>query len=257
MRIGIVGRGRMGSALEWSLREAGIEESRTLGRGADGTDAAGIPFDVVLLAVPDAQIAEAAKLIVPGPVLGHLSGATPLSVLGGRGDVFSVHPLLPVTGAGTVFAGAWAAVDADGVRAAAVSDELVAALRLRAFAVADRDRAAYHAAASIAANFLVTVEGMAERLGATAGVPREALLSLARASLENWGRLGAERALTGPIARGDEATVAVQRAAVADRMPSALALFDALAESTRRLAGESETVWPGPEATRNEGGTSR
>ena len=57
-----------------------------------------------------------------------------------------------------------------------------------------------------------------------------------RASVDNWAALGAERALTGPIARGDEATVARQRAAVAERLPDDLALFDALADATRRLA---------------------
>lgn len=240
MRIGIVGRGRMGSALERALRAAGHEVAPPLGRGADGRDASGRPFDAVLLAVPDGEIAGAAARIVPGPVLGHLSGATPLAAFGDRSDVCSIHPLLPVTGPGTRFAGGWAAVDADGPRAAGVRDELVAALGLRPFAIADPDRAAYHAAASVAANFLVTVEGLAERLGATAGAPREALLALARASLENWGRLGAERALTGPISRGDEATVSAQRAAVAERAPADLALFDALVAGTRALAGGAE-----------------
>ena len=56
--------------------------------------------------------------------------------------------------------------------------------------------------------------------------------ALARASLENWATLGAQRALTGPIARGDSATVARQRAALADRAPDLLGLFDALAAAT-------------------------
>ena len=84
---------------------------------------------------------------------------------------------------------------------------------MRAVRVADDDRAAYHAAASIASNFLVTLEGAAERLAATAGVDRELLAPLVRAAVENWAALGAERALTGPIARGDEATVARHREA--------------------------------------------
>jgi predicted short-subunit dehydrogenase-like oxidoreductase (DUF2520 family) len=100
----------------------------------------------------------------------------------------------------------------------------------------DRDRAAYHAAASIASNFLVTVEAAAERLAATAGVERELLVPLVRATVENWARLGPQRALTGPVARGDEATVARQRAAVAERTPELLTLFDALVDTTRALA---------------------
>jgi predicted short-subunit dehydrogenase-like oxidoreductase (DUF2520 family) len=103
--------------------------------------------------------------------------------------------------------------------------------------VADEDRAAYHAAASIAANFLVTLEGAAERLAGSAGVGRELLAPLVRAAVENWVRLGAADALTGPIARGDEATVARQRAAVAERAPDVVELYDALVDATRALAG--------------------
>jgi predicted short-subunit dehydrogenase-like oxidoreductase (DUF2520 family) len=102
--------------------------------------------------------------------------------------------------------------------------------------VADADRAAYHAAASVAANFLVTLEAAAERLATTTGIDRAALLPLAQAALDNWARVGGERALTGPIARGDEATVARQRNAIAERTPDLLSLFDALADVTRDLA---------------------
>ena len=100
--------------------------------------------------------------------------------------------------------------------------------------VADEDRAAYHAAASIAANFLVTLEGAAERLAATAGVPRELLVPLARAALENWAANGAEQALTGPVARGDEATIARQREAIERARPRPARR---LRRSRRRIAG--------------------
>ena len=105
---------------------------------------------------------------------------------------------------------------------------------MRPVEVADEDRAAYHAAASIAANFLVALEGQAERLAATAGVPRELLVPLARAALDNWAANGAEQALTGPVARGDEATIARQRAAIEERAPDILDAFDAL---VGRIAG--------------------
>ena len=107
---------------------------------------------------------------------------------------------------------------------------------MRPVEVADEDRAAYHAAASIAANFLVALEGPAERLAATAGVPRELLVPLARAALDNWAANGAEHALTGPVARGDEATIARQRAAIEERAPDLLDTFDALVAASRVLA---------------------
>ena len=239
MRIEIVGRGRMGSALAAALRDAGADVAPPAGRGATGAGA-----DVVLLAVPDAAIGEAAARVAPGRVVGHLSGATTLAPLR-RHEAFSLHPLLPVTGAGAAFAGVPAAIDATGDRALAVARELAAALGLRTFRVADVDRAAYHAAASIASNFLVTLEGFAEELAGSAGVPREALVPLVRATVANWSERGAAAALTGPLARGDEATAAAQRAAVAARVPARLPLFDALAAATRELAGRA-----GPAAQR-------
>ena len=98
--------------------------------------------------------------------------------------------------------------------------DLAAGLGLRAVEVADADRAAYHAAASVASNFLVTLEGAAEQLAASAGVDREALVPLVRATRGELGARSAPRAaLTGPIARGDEATVARHREAIAERAP--------------------------------------
>ena len=60
-----------------------------------------------------------------------------------------------------------------------------------------------------------------------------------RATVENWAALGPERALTGPVARGDEATVERQREALAEAAPDLLPLFDELAERTRALAGRA------------------
>jgi predicted short-subunit dehydrogenase-like oxidoreductase (DUF2520 family) len=168
-------------------------------------------------------------------LVGHCSAATTLAALAPH-EAFSLHPLMTVTPAGATFAGATAAIAGATPRALAVADRLATTLGMRPVTVADADRAAYHAAASIASNFLVTLEGLAERLAATAGVDRAPLVALVEASVANWAALGAERALTGPIARGDEATVARQRAAVAERLPEELALYDALTDATRRLA---------------------
>ena len=224
-RCVVVGRGRMGRALSTALS---LEPP--LGRGADAAGA-----EIVLLAVPDAEIDGAARAIAPGPLVGHLSGATTLAPLAPH-EAFSLHPLMTVTGETTSFAGATAAIAGSTDRALATARDLAQRLGLRAVEVADSDRAAYHAAASIAANFLVTLEGAAERLAATAGVDRAALAPLVRAALENWAAVGPERALTGPIARGDEATVERQRAAVAERCPDLLPAWDALAGLTRSLA---------------------
>jgi predicted short-subunit dehydrogenase-like oxidoreductase (DUF2520 family) len=227
----IVGAGRLGTALAAALRAAGLVVDGPLGRGADPRG-----VDAVLLCVPDAEIASAAAAVTPGIPVGHCSGATGLDVLAGH-EAFALHPLMTVPASGVpAFAGAGCAVAGSSPHALAIAQELAVRLGMQATTVADADRAAYHAAASIAANFLVTLEGAAERLAASAGVDRALLAPLVRAAVENWARLGAADALTGPIARGDEGTVAGQRAAVAERTPDLLALFDALTDATRALA---------------------
>jgi predicted short-subunit dehydrogenase-like oxidoreductase (DUF2520 family) len=230
----IVGAGRLGTALAAALRATGLAIDGPLARGASPEGA-----DAVLLCVPDGEIAAAAAAVAPGVPVGHCSGATGLDVLAGH-EAFGLHPLMTVPASGAPeFAGAGAAIAGTTPRALEIAGELAARLGLHATTVADEDRAAYHAAASIASNFLVTLEGAAERVAATAGVDRALLVPLVRAAVENWARLGAADALTGPIARGDHATVARQRDAVAERTPDLLPLFDALAGATRGLAGST------------------
>lgn len=233
-RLAIVGRGRVGHAMAIALQRAGYDTSGPLGRGADGADA-----EAVLLCVPDGEIQSAAAQIAPGRLLGHCSGATGLGVLAPH-EAFSLHPLMTVTSQGAEFAGAGAAIAGSTRRALALAGELADALGMRAVEIAEDDRAAYHAAAAIASNFLITVEAAAERLAGSVGVERELLVPLARASLENWAELGPERALTGPVARGDEATLARQREAVSAAAPELLELFDGLVKATRELAAHRE-----------------
>lgn len=225
-RWALIGAGRLGTALAAAMRAAGLSVDGPLGRGAAAAGA-----DAVLLCVPDGEIAAAAALVAPGAVVGHCSGATTLGPLAPH-RAFSLHPFM------TVPAGAPATIFADTPCAIAgdpVARELADALGMRPVEIADADRAAYHAAASIASNFLVTLEAAAERVAGTAGAPRDLLVPLVRATVESWAERGAG-ALTGPIARGDEVTVARQRAAVAERAPDLLPLFDALAHATRELA---------------------
>lgn len=231
--VAIIGAGRMGSALAAALTVAGVEVEGPLGRG----EAPSARARAVLLCVPDAQIEAAAAALdrVPGRLVGHTSAATTLDVLAGH-EAFSLHPLMTVTPQGAPFAGATAAIAGETQAARACAADLAQRLGMRPVHIADEDRAAYHAAACIASNFLVTLEAVAERLARTAGLEREPLAQLVRATVDNWARLGGERALTGPIARGDEATVARQRAAITERLPAELELFDALTEATRRLA---------------------
>lgn len=253
--LAIIGQGRVGSALVAALRNDGAqarpyEVRGPLGRGADGAGA-----DAVLLCVPDHEIAAAAGLIAPGPLVGHCSGATPLAVLEPH-EAFSLHPLMTVAGPGPTFAGAGAAIAGGTARALGFARRLAASLGMQAVEIDEADRPAYHAAASIASNFLITLEAAAERVAHSACMDRELLVPLVRATVENWAALGPERALTGPVARGDRATVAAQRAAVAERAGDLLPLFDAMVQATRTLArteSEGEALSPDGEAPSPDG----
>ena len=233
-RVAIIGNGRLGNALARALRAGGVEVSGPLGRNATLGET-----DAVLLCVPDGEIRAASEAVPAGLAVGHCSGATGLEVLAGGGrDAFSMHPLMTVTAESrpAAFAGAGAAVAGSSPAMLDLARGLAQRLGMRPIEIAPGDRTAYHAAASMASNFLVTLEAAAERLAATVGMDREDLLPLIRATVDNWSRLGGERALTGPVARGDERTVAAQRQAIAERAPDLLALFDTMVDATRALA---------------------
>ncbi len=233
-RLAIVGRGRLGTALALALSGSEYRVIGPLGRGERLalTDAA-------LLCVPDAEIERAAAAIEPGPLVGHCSGATSLDPLQPH-EAFSMHPLMTVTPSGASFDGAGAAIAGTTARARDFAADLAQALKMRPVAVADEDRVAYHAAASIASNFLITLEAAAESLAASAGVDRAMLVPLVRAAVENWAALGPIEALTGPVARGDHETVARQRDAIEERAPELIDVFDALVSATQELARQKE-----------------
>ena len=226
----------MGTALSHALREAGLSVSGPLGRGADGAYA-----DVVLLCVPDRAIAEAAAIVKPGRLVGHCSGATSLAALQGH-EAFSLHPLTTIAvDAEVSFIGVPAAVAGMTEHALQVATSIAERLGMLPFDVPDDRRDLYHAAASMASNYLVTLEAAAEQLFTIAvpGADRTLLAPLVWAATDNWARLG-PHALTGPIARGDVETVARQRAAVGTHAAALLPLWDALAMATTTLAARRD-----------------
>jgi len=239
LQLGILGPGRVGTALSRALLDAGVHVHGPVGRGECPSGC-----DAIVLCVPDSEIASAAEAVTAAaPLVGHTSGATPLSALAHAGvPGFGLHPLQSFADAGVRFEGAGAAVAGTTPEALAFAISLAERLGMKPFEIDDDGRAAYHAAASVASNFLVTLEAAAETIAAGAGLgrdeARELLMPLVRQTVENVGALGPERALTGPVARGDETTVEAQRAAVAGTAPELLALFDELVERTRALAAE-------------------
>jgi predicted short-subunit dehydrogenase-like oxidoreductase (DUF2520 family) len=194
--ITVIGTGRAGSAIAARLRERGVAVR------ADG--------DVRLLCVPDRVIGEVARSIEVGPWVAHVSGGTPLGALDPHTARFSVHPLQTLTLARgpEQLDGAWGAITAEDDDARAHALWLAETLGVRPFTLADEHRAAYHAGASIASNFLVTLYRAAAALVTEAGAPAEALVPLMTRTIEN------DFELTGPISRGDWETVERHRAAL-------------------------------------------
>lgn len=215
-RVDVIGSGRVGSAVSARLEERGV--------AVGGDDP-----DVVLLCVPDAAIADTSRCLAPGRAsVGHVSGATPLAALEPHERRFSVHPLQTFDRSGdpAQLDGAWAAITGADDHSLAVARELAETLGLQPFELADGDRTLYHAGAVIASNYLVTLQRAAVRLG----VPADGLVSLMRGTIEH----GFD--LTGPIARGDWATVEAHKHAIRAKHPELEALYDTLAEATVLLA---------------------
>lgn len=219
-KVKVIGaRGRVGSAISGRLAERGVllDEASP---------------DVVLLCVPDRAIAEVAAGIEPGPWVAHVSGATPLAALAPHARRFGVHPLQTFTlsRGPEQLDGAWAAVSAETEEAAAVATTLARTLGLHPFALDDGRRAAYHAGAAIASNYLVTLRRAAGSLLEAAGAPAEALDPLMLRTIEN----GFE--LTGPIQRGDWETVDRHLEAIRRERPDLEELYRVLADATAAVA---------------------
>jgi predicted short-subunit dehydrogenase-like oxidoreductase (DUF2520 family) len=215
-RAQVIGSGRVGSAIAARLRERGVS--------TDGADP-----DVVLLCVPDTAIPDVSGCLTPGHAwVGHVSGATPLAALDPHERRFSLHPLQTFDRSGdpAQLDGAWAAISGETGEALAVARELAETLALQPFELADADRTLYHAGAVFASNYLVTLQRAAVRLG----VPAAGLVPLMKGTIDHG------FGLTGPIARGDWATVEAHKQAIRAEQPDLENLYNALAEATVQLA---------------------
>jgi len=249
--IVLVGSGRVGGAVRRAAAGAGLDVTLA---GRDDLQAAAAGATTALLCVPDGEI-EAACAAVAGAApglrfAGHTSGSRGLDALAAARDAgaatFSLHPLQTIPDAATDLVGAPAAIAGSGDEALGLARDLAERLGMSPFVVTEESRAAYHAAASIASNFLVALESSAVDLLEAAGIgdrdeARELLAPLVLRSAANWAERG-DAALTGPIARGDTETVERHLEAIDGVAPELLALYHALAERTRALAAADQGV---------------
>jgi len=200
----------------------------------------------VIVATPDRAIEQtiltACDSIEPGALVFHLAGAHGLRVFDGllakRSGVRvgALHPLQSFPSA-TVglerLEGAWAAIAGDPEVA-----DIAHMIGLRTFEIAEADRTRYHTAAVVASNHLVALLGQVERLAKSADVPFEAFGPLVLSSVQNTFSLGPTEALTGPVARGDLATVEQH---LRDLDPAERDAYRALAREAARLTGRRDT----------------
>ncbi|MCC6387747.1 MAG: DUF2520 domain-containing protein [Dehalococcoidia bacterium] len=268
-RIGIIGAGRTAMSLGPALSRAGYgvvavasrerQSARRLaeaiggGVRVTGAEAVVDAAELVFLTLPDGAIAgEAARLPWrAGQAAVHCSGALGLEVLAdvraANGLAGCLHPLQtfpsrePEPGR---FAEAWCGIEGDGALAGML-EAMVTAMGARPFSLAGIDRAAYHAAAVFASNFVVALMAAAGRAWEAAGLPgevvREALAPLLLASASNAAAKPSLAALSGPVARGDAGTVARQLEALAGE-PDLRALYVALTRELTRFAPEDATA---------------
>ena len=221
----VIGAGRVGRTVAARLN------APAYGRG-EQPDLTGC--DLLMIAAPDQAIESVCNALAPALDAGcgvvHFSGATSISVLAAAaGPTASVHPLQTVeTDRGPdQLEGAYAAVTGD----PDLGFEVAERLGLRPFLLADEAKPLYHAATAFASNYLVTLTAVAvslmERAGIERGLALSALRPLQRRTVEATGRPP-----TGPIARGDAATVAAHMAAIG---PDLDELYRALGRATLPL----------------------
>ncbi|MEQ6289125.1 Rossmann-like and DUF2520 domain-containing protein [Vogesella sp. GCM10023246] len=267
LTLNIIGAGRLGKTLAKLAQRSGQyrigavvcrslpaaqQACAFIGAGQPCASVQALPAaNLTLLAVPDGAIASvAAELaasgtLAAGSVAFHASGvgeAALLAPLAAAGvHCASLHPAFSFAEparAAQGFAGTRCALEGDAA-AFPVLRDFAHAIGGVPFDLAPGGKAAYHAALSIASNYLVTLHDLAARVAAQAGMADEVaaavLGGLMRQTLENTLALGPQAALTGPIARGDAGTVARHRAVL---LTADDALYCALGRATATLAAD-------------------
>jgi predicted short-subunit dehydrogenase-like oxidoreductase (DUF2520 family) len=264
LRVGVVGTGRVGSALGAALRRAGHEvvaasavsdasraraEQMLPGAQILPPDEVIAITDFVLLAVPDDALRPLVGGLAetdawrPGQLVAHTSGAQGITVLdpaAARGVLaLALHPVMTFAGrpedVDRVLGATFGVTTLDELRP--VAESLVVEMGGEPVWVPESARPAYHAALSIGSNHLVTLVNDALSLLDQAGVEQsdKVLAPLLSASLDNVLRLR-DAALTGPVARGDVATLQRHRRALSERAPELLPSYLAMARRTAERA---------------------
>lgn len=256
--IAIIGPGRLGTALALSLKQSGYNIAEIISRreslaaagrvarkvGASGahTQNARLDADFIWFCLPDSKIAQAAREFSDrtwrGKVALHSSGVLASDVLEPlrkRGaSIASLHPLMTfVKGSTPDLSGVMFAAEGDAA-ALRVARRIARDLGGEMVRLRKQEKVAYHAFATMICPLLVSLLASAERAAGMAGVTRtqarRRMLPIIQQTLRNYLRLGPEKAFTGPVARGDVATIKLHLDALA-KLPNARNAYLALAQA--------------------------
>lgn len=272
LSVGVISAGRVGAVLGAALSRAGhrlvsvAAVSDASRRRAEQlvpdaeirpADEVAADADLLLLAVPDDALAALAGGLVAagtmrrGTMVAHTSGAHGVGVLAPLTEIgalpLALHPVMTFTGTDVdlhrLDGAAWGVTSDEVLRP--VAETLVIEMGGEPSFIAEDLRPLYHAGLAFAANHLVTLVAQADQLLQTSGVEQPQLMlgPLLGAALDNALRSG-DRALTGPVARGDSGTVAKHLQTLAEHAPDSLDAYIAMGRLTaaRALAGGILTV---------------
>jgi predicted short-subunit dehydrogenase-like oxidoreductase (DUF2520 family) len=264
----IVGCGKVGVTLAWHLAAVGYRPggfasrrsasahaaAQAAGGGRVGREAweAAADADIVFITTPDAAIQAVAESLAAhdglkrGAVVLHCSGALASTVLAparrAGAHTGSLHPLQSFAAPAfphNPFQGIVMAGEGDAA-SVALGREIATQLGADFLRIETANKTLYHASAVVASNYLVALLAAAARLLEGSGIAPEAtlkvLLPLVRGTLQNIEKQGLSEALTGPIARGDHATVAAHCRKIEESMPDLLPLYRLLGAHTLPLA---------------------
>jgi predicted short-subunit dehydrogenase-like oxidoreductase (DUF2520 family) len=272
LAVGVISAGRVGAVLGAALVRAGHRVEAVAAVSKPSLDRAqrllpGVPVvpadevataaELLVLAVPDDSLADLvvglanAGVVGRGTLVAHTSGAHGIDVLAPLASTgalpLALHPVMTFTGTEVDLArldgACFGVTTVEQLRP--VAEALVIEMGSEPVWIAEELRTTYHAGLAFGANNLVTLVAESADLLGRAGVenPQRLLGPLLGAALDNSLRHG-DRALTGPVARGDAATVAGHLRAISAQAPEAIAAYVEMSRLTavRALAAGTLTA---------------
>lgn len=275
MKIGIIGAGKVGSALAIGLAREKFSIEGIFSRSNNPVDILGkkigLSFnnsleevvrkaDTVFITVPDDVLEEMSLSIcehtatefIKGKVFLHCSGACTSGVLAAisekGGFTGSLHPMQTFAdrlegwrGLYNIYYGFEGSFEAQ--RAAEI---IVKAFNGQLLLIDSEAKPLYHAAACVLSNYMVTLSYIADGLLRAAGIDTNtgvrALAPLAAKTVKNIELLGPEGALTGPISRGDSGVIAQHLDAMGKRCPEFIDVYRTLGKTALEIALKNGSI---------------